>query len=205
MLAVGIPLILRARVELKKKAVLAGIFSLGFFVVLAAALSKYYNLSYPWTTVFMVWYVREASAAIYVANIPLLWPLFRRFARAGSFGGAGTGGSTTPGGSRVNAQIKGSSSAHSEIALGRIAVGYSPQPGNPFHRDSNAAVDAAGEHERSNSRNCLVEVEVETRVSVTLERKGDDEDNERVGGATFDVESYGDAKYTATICASASR
>ena len=40
-LAVGIPLLMKAKVDLKKKIVLVGIFSLGLFVVLAAVLNKY--------------------------------------------------------------------------------------------------------------------------------------------------------------------
>ncbi|RPB10363.1 hypothetical protein P167DRAFT_537565 [Morchella conica CCBAS932] len=85
MLAVGIPLLLKAKVELKKKIILVGIFSCGVFVILAACLNKYYNFSNPFTTIYMLWYIRESSTAIYVSNLPMLWPLFRRLFNVGKF------------------------------------------------------------------------------------------------------------------------
>lgn len=33
----------------------------------------------------MLWYIREASTAIYVSNLPMLWPLFRRVFNIGTF------------------------------------------------------------------------------------------------------------------------
>ena len=57
MLMVGLPLLMKAKVEIKKKLVLVGIFSLGIFVILAAVLNKYYNFSNPLTTIYMLWLV----------------------------------------------------------------------------------------------------------------------------------------------------
>jgi hypothetical protein len=36
----------------------------------------------------MLWYIREASTAIYVSNLPMLWPLFRRVFNIGTFQGS---------------------------------------------------------------------------------------------------------------------
>ncbi|EJT76539.1 hypothetical protein GGTG_06458 [Gaeumannomyces tritici R3-111a-1] len=69
MLWVPIPLIL--------KAMLLSIFSFGGFVIVAAVLTKVFNLSNVWDPQHMLWYMREASVAIYVANIPVLWPVLR--------------------------------------------------------------------------------------------------------------------------------
>ena len=54
------------------------VFGMGGFVIVAATLTKVYCLvpnliSY----VYMNWYFREASVAVYVTNIPTLWPLVR--------------------------------------------------------------------------------------------------------------------------------
>jgi hypothetical protein len=84
-LVVGMPLIMKARVDLKKKIILVGVFGLGIFVVLAAILNKYYNFSNPNTTLYMLWYIREASTAVYVANLPMMWPLFRKCFGVGRF------------------------------------------------------------------------------------------------------------------------
>ena len=54
------------------------VFLMGIFVIVAAILTKYFNLSDVYSTEYMKWYSREASVALYVANIPLIWPLIRR-------------------------------------------------------------------------------------------------------------------------------
>ncbi|KAI5812305.1 hypothetical protein BZA77DRAFT_253448 [Pyronema omphalodes] len=84
-LVVGMPLIMKARVDLKKKIILVAVFGLGIFVVLAAILNKFYNFTNPNTTLYMLWYIREASTAIYVANLPMMWPLFRKCFGVGRF------------------------------------------------------------------------------------------------------------------------
>jgi len=47
--------------------------------VIAAILTKVYNLSDVYDTAYMLWYTREASVAVYVANLPLIWPLLREW------------------------------------------------------------------------------------------------------------------------------
>lgn len=78
MLIIAIPLILKVRVPLKQKLILLLIFGMGAFVIVAAILTKVYCLvpsliSY----VYMNWYFREATVAILVTNIPLVWSLLR--------------------------------------------------------------------------------------------------------------------------------
>lgn len=36
----------------------------------------------------MLWYIRESSTAVYVSNLPMLWPLFRRAFKFGTFAGS---------------------------------------------------------------------------------------------------------------------
>lgn len=78
MLLVAIPLIIQVRVPLKQKLILVVLFGMGTFVIVAAILTKVYCLvpeliSY----VYMNWYFREATVAILVTNLPLIWPLLR--------------------------------------------------------------------------------------------------------------------------------
>jgi hypothetical protein len=52
---------------------------MGLFVILAAILTKYFNLSNIWDPSYMLWYTREASVAVYVSNLPMIWPLLREW------------------------------------------------------------------------------------------------------------------------------
>ena len=78
MLLIGLPLLMQVRVPLKQKLILLVIYGMGIFVIVAAILTKVYCLvpsliSY----VYMNWYFREASVAVYVTNLPLIWPLVK--------------------------------------------------------------------------------------------------------------------------------
>jgi hypothetical protein len=79
MLCIPIPLITRLNMPWKQKGVLLVIFSMGLFVILAAVLTKYFNLSNIWDPSYMLWYTREASVAVYVSNLPMIWPLLREW------------------------------------------------------------------------------------------------------------------------------
>jgi hypothetical protein len=78
MLLVAIPLLLKIRLPLKQKLILVLLFGMGIFVIVAAILTKVYCLvpsliSY----VYMNWYFREATVAMLVTNLPLVWSLLR--------------------------------------------------------------------------------------------------------------------------------
>ncbi|PVH79674.1 hypothetical protein DL98DRAFT_560658 [Cadophora sp. DSE1049] len=79
MLFIPLPLITKLNMPLKQKSVLLVIFSMGLFVILAAVLTKVFNLSDVWDPSYMLWYTREASVAIYVSNLPMIWPLLREW------------------------------------------------------------------------------------------------------------------------------
>jgi hypothetical protein len=81
MLAIPLPLLIRSRLALKQKIAMVIIFSMGIFIILAAVLSKAIALLPENSTsiVYAFWYLRESSVAIYVANLPLLWPTIRVF------------------------------------------------------------------------------------------------------------------------------
>ncbi|KKY16372.1 hypothetical protein UCDDS831_g07051 [Diplodia seriata] len=87
---VPIPLIWKAQMKRKKKIMLVAVFSLGLFNVVAAVLNKTYNWILPGSHVYMIWYVRESSTGIYVANATCCWPLFRKLVSATGLGGSWT-------------------------------------------------------------------------------------------------------------------
>ncbi|KAF4769251.1 hypothetical protein HAV15_008397 [Penicillium sp. str.  len=76
--AIPIPLIVKARLPLHRKMLLLCVMSLGLFTIIAAILNKYFNFASPFTTVYQIWYIREASTAIFVANMMCWWPLLRK-------------------------------------------------------------------------------------------------------------------------------
>ncbi|QDS72931.1 hypothetical protein FKW77_008134 [Venturia effusa] len=79
MLCIPIPMFISLCLPLKQKIVLCGVFSMGVFVITAAILTKVFNLSDVYNVDYMLWYTREASVAVYVANLPLIWPLLREW------------------------------------------------------------------------------------------------------------------------------
>jgi hypothetical protein len=46
--------------------------------ILCAVLNKYYSFVHPFSPMWTYWYIREASTAIFVANMPMCWALMRR-------------------------------------------------------------------------------------------------------------------------------
>jgi hypothetical protein len=95
MLAITLPLLIRAQLPLGRKLALVAVFSLGLFVILAAVLNRYYTFSQPFSPIFLNWYVGEAAAMVYVSNILLCWPLIRRVFNVGAFAKSSGGGNGT--------------------------------------------------------------------------------------------------------------
>ncbi|KAH8651656.1 hypothetical protein BGZ61DRAFT_314413, partial [Ilyonectria robusta] len=85
MLGVPIPLLLQSQLPWKRKLVVTGIFSLGIFVIISATLSRYYVFTEPDSILWIFWYVREASTAIIVANVPHLYALLRQLFNLNEF------------------------------------------------------------------------------------------------------------------------
>lgn len=77
-LAIGIPPVMKARLSLQQKLVLGIIFGMGTFVIVAAILRAIYCLVPALVSyVYMNWYFREATVAVYVTNLPPIWALLR--------------------------------------------------------------------------------------------------------------------------------
>ncbi|KAI3393434.1 hypothetical protein diail_4270 [Diaporthe ilicicola] len=79
MICIPMPLIVRMALPWRQKIVVGIIFSLGIFVIVAALLTKIFNLTNVYDASYMLWYVREASVAVYMSNLPMIWPLLREW------------------------------------------------------------------------------------------------------------------------------
>ncbi|TKX25363.1 hypothetical protein C1H76_2367 [Elsinoe australis] len=77
MLFIPLPMVLGVKVPIRQKLILLILFSMGLFVIAAAILTKVAFWKDIYDINFMYWYIREASVAVYVANIPCIWPLIR--------------------------------------------------------------------------------------------------------------------------------
>ncbi|KAI4213292.1 MAG: hypothetical protein LQ351_004033 [Letrouitia transgressa] len=125
-LSIPLPILVQVRLPLKRKIVLCAVFSLGVFVILAAILNRYYNFTAGYgSLVYLNWYVGEAATAVFVANVPHLWPLLSRLFALGSFnaskrtGGASSGPGNTPG-----------NSTHGRFAVARNTMKRLHDPSN---------------------------------------------------------------------------
>ncbi|KAH8802714.1 hypothetical protein F5884DRAFT_480146 [Xylogone sp. PMI_703] len=85
MLCIPLPLLITSKLPITKKLALCCLFGLGIFVIMCAILNKYYSFKQPFSPMWTFWYIREASTAVLVANIPLCWPLVRRLFKLRSF------------------------------------------------------------------------------------------------------------------------
>lgn len=85
MLTIALQMLIRSMLPIKKKLVLCGIFSLGIFVIIASIMNSYYSFRNPYKQTWVSWYVREASTAILVANLPYTWQILRELFDLGTF------------------------------------------------------------------------------------------------------------------------
>ncbi|KAL8763247.1 MAG: hypothetical protein Q9184_000887 [Pyrenodesmia sp. 2 TL-2023] len=98
MIYIPLPILIRARLPLKRKIILCGVFSLGFLVILSAILNRYYNFTAGFgSLIYLNWYVGEASTSVFVANVPHLWPLLSRVFALGAFHSRRTTGNSGSG------------------------------------------------------------------------------------------------------------
>jgi hypothetical protein len=84
-LSIPLPLLIKAKLELKKKILLVFPFSLGFFTMICAILSKRLSFTNPYSSEWVFWYCREASTAMIVTNMPYSWSLIRKIFNLKSF------------------------------------------------------------------------------------------------------------------------
>lgn len=89
-MSIPLPILLRAKLEPKRRFLLAFPFVLGMFTMICAILSKAKSFAQPYNIYWVYWYCREASTAMIVANMPYTWALLRRMFKLRSFFGDST-------------------------------------------------------------------------------------------------------------------
>ena len=124
---------------------------------------------------------RESVEAIYVSNIPMLWPLFRKLFKAGSFANS-TGFQSASKGSGTH-------------ELSRVReVGRSKAIDDDDDLTTRTAASPNGSQEQINKVD--MRMEIETRVSFTIE---DARHSPQQALGSYDVERYGNSQYKASI------
>ncbi|KAJ9663617.1 hypothetical protein H2201_005578 [Coniosporium apollinis] len=95
LLTMALQMLVRSRLPLRRKLILCCVFGLGIFVILSAVLNKYYSFSQPFGSMWTFWYVREASTALLVGNLPFTWTLLRRVFKLNAFENSSRNNSAT--------------------------------------------------------------------------------------------------------------
>ncbi|CCU81866.1 hypothetical protein BGHDH14_bgh04839 [Blumeria hordei DH14] len=70
--------VLRSKMSPRQRFICLVPFSLALITIIFAILNKYYNFASPTTTTYQLWYIRESSMAIGVANLICSWQLFKK-------------------------------------------------------------------------------------------------------------------------------
>lgn len=84
-ICIPLPMFIKAHLEFRKKLLLIFPFSLGFFTMVCAILSKHLSFTQPFSSEWLFWYTREASTAVIVSNMPYSWAIFRKVFHVKSF------------------------------------------------------------------------------------------------------------------------
>lgn len=87
-MSIPLPLIIRSHIQMKRKILLILPFSLGFFSIVCAILSKNLSFTQPFSGEWVYWYTRESSTVMIVSNMPYTWGLVRKVFHVHSFFGS---------------------------------------------------------------------------------------------------------------------
>ncbi|CRG83345.1 hypothetical protein PISL3812_00696 [Talaromyces islandicus] len=77
-LIVIMPTLWRMSMSLKEKVPVLFIFSMGFFLIICAIVSKFFTFRDIFDTSYQFWYLRESSVGVYITNLPYIWSFLRR-------------------------------------------------------------------------------------------------------------------------------
>jgi len=169
-LLIGIPLFASIRLPQKQKAILLAIFGMGGFIIVASILTKIYCLvpeliSY----VYMNWYFREASVALYCTNLPTIWPLmlevFPRLATWSSQNRKQGNGSRYVSGTGPRQRINSTSHSHS----------YGMKPFGDKGGQSQERINDNDDEDSVKSLRGANPLKIQRDVEVTVESHGIDE------------------------------
>lgn len=141
---IPLPLFIKAHLELKKKLLLIFPFSMGFFTMACAILSKHLSFTQPFSSEWLYWYTREASTAMIVSNMPYSWTIIRKVFRVKSFLNNRSGSVSDPEEVQTGRHVSGVSIPRSSGTRGSTAKIWSKrrlQSLSIFRRNDNATVE----------------------------------------------------------------
>lgn len=96
LLCVPIPVIAKSQLPMKRKIILCAVLGLGILNIIIAVLNRYYNFNNPDDLGYVYFYVAEVATAVFVGNVPLCWPLFRRIVQGSSWSRDASAGTDDP-------------------------------------------------------------------------------------------------------------
>jgi hypothetical protein len=192
-MSIPLPLLVRAHLPLKKKALLVFPFSLGLFTMLCAILSKRLSFTHPYSAEWVYWYCREASTAMIVANMPYSWALIRKIFNLRSFFGDSTAGHIQAGQPREltghslgvlhldsqsrSRQVSHSDAEHGKLSWQRLKLHTSREDTskswvdrNEFGKDKEINVDATPASSSTSSAGSVRKPPPTARTDWTLDR-----------------------------------
>ncbi len=201
MLAIMLPLLVQANIRLKQKVALIGLFSMGSFVILAAILTKVFNLSDVYSTVYMLWYVREASTAMYVANLPMIWPLLRewfRYLRKATPSQPSTTGNNHKTGTRGDPRLSTINYGKGSLPLSHMSKTKNNSQSHPIGTETD--IERTGSAERINKpafdgQGILAETTVDIDVDEGTTSSADDDDDLAKHGNTLRLHGDDQTRY----------
>lgn len=199
MLFIPLPLVMGVKVALKQKLILLVIFGMGLFVIAAALCTKIEFWISVYSADYMFWYTRESSVALYVANLPCIWPLLRELVPvlrsvSGYTSYGRTGRTTTAKGTFNNGTGLRSMRGHgtvNEIGLDTLAERGESQEGLPDENKMGfknpTIAHTARRFSKDSDENALMGIRdgirAETTIEVHVERESiDDKDKESESG-----------------------
>jgi hypothetical protein len=146
-MSIPLPLLLRAKMDLKRKLLLVLPFSMGLFTIVCAILSKHLSFTQPFSAVWVFWYCREASTAMIVTNMPYSWALIRRvFGLTSFFGASDTEHPDTVQGLPIREKSVASSKVQSWNRSSRFSFGKKGSKNSTGTANSNAKADMPSWH-----------------------------------------------------------
>ncbi|KAH0538578.1 hypothetical protein FGG08_004828 [Glutinoglossum americanum] len=220
MLIVALPLLFSAQLRGKQKVIVCIIFGMGVFVIAAAVITKIYSLDPQLLSlVYIFWYFREATVAVYVTNLPLLWSLLldvfpglkRWVGRNGTTGRSGYGGGTVGLESGLgHSQLQSSNGRDYPLSsVGRTGKGsITDDDDDSFERSQSQERINRRQDEDGVSETTVTEPQhlgISKEVTFSVEQgpgsvsRSSSTSEQGGGGSKFDMASQGGNKYTTQV------
>ncbi|KAB5515472.1 hypothetical protein GE09DRAFT_1159726 [Coniochaeta sp. 2T2.1] len=160
LLCVPIPVIWKSQLPMKRKIILCAVLGLGILNVIIAILNRYYNFSNPNSVAYVYFYVAEVATAVFVGNVPLCWPLFRRIVQGSAWSRDQSAGISDPNQPRTKTgRVTGSNRFSKKRPSGNSSIWSITRTGNTQwdKMDDVEGIDGSKEHVYRNELGVVVE------------------------------------------------